>query len=90
MRYLRHLHSTVPFPRRKKFRGTQKTRKFGTGIPSIPRNENARNSVPSHSAEDTVKRTRNSVPNHLGRIKNSEFRSEPYCKIEKHQNQREG
>jgi hypothetical protein len=53
----------VPFPRRKKFCGTQKIRKFEIGIPSIPRNENARNSVPSQSAEDK---------------KNSEFRSEPF------------
>jgi hypothetical protein len=39
------------------------------GIPSVSQNGNARDSVPSHSAED--KKARNSVPNHFVEDKNT-------------------
>ncbi len=60
--------------------GTQKRWKFWF-IPLESRlfrgTENARNSVPSHSAED--KKTGISVPNHFAEDKSSVFRSEPFC-----------
>ncbi len=46
------------------------------GIPAVPRNRNARNSVPNPSAEE--KKVRNSVPLNKNISKLSEFPSKPF------------